>query len=74
MNNVDDGDNIVSFPRKRSPRLSKAMADRIRSLRRLGMMQHDIAAKIGVNQGRVSEVLTGKRFAQQPADLFDRPL
>jgi predicted XRE-type DNA-binding protein len=27
-----------------------------------GMMQHEAAAIIGVNQGRVSEVITGKRF------------
>lgn len=26
--------------------------------------QHEIAAIVGVNQGRVSEVLTGKRFAE----------
>lgn len=27
----------------------------------LGEMQHDIAADLGINQGRVSEVNTGKR-------------
>lgn len=27
----------------------------------LGHMQHDIAADLGINQGRVSEVKTGKR-------------
>lgn len=27
----------------------------------LGDMQHDIAADLGINQGRVSEVNTGKR-------------
>lgn len=32
------------------------------------LFQHEIAAKLGVNQGRVSEVLTGKRFAEVPAD------
>lgn len=28
---------------------------------RIGDMQHDIAADLGINQGRVSEVNTGKR-------------
>lgn len=27
------------------------------------LYQHEIAATLGVNQGRVSEVLNGKRFA-----------
>jgi predicted XRE-type DNA-binding protein len=35
------------------------------------MMQHDIAAQVGVNQGRVCEVLTGKRFPPLSRDLFD---
>jgi len=29
-------------------------------------MQHEIAAKLGINQGRVSEVLNGKRFGDVP--------
>lgn len=36
----------------------------IREIKRrlaLGHMQHDIAADLGINQGRVSEVNTGKR-------------
>lgn len=36
----------------------------IREIKRrlaLGDMQHDIAADLGINQGRVSEVNTGKR-------------
>jgi hypothetical protein len=28
---------------------------------RMGEIQHDIAADLGVNQGRISEVNTGKR-------------
>jgi len=28
---------------------------------RTGEMQHDIAADLGINQGRISEVNTGKR-------------
>jgi predicted XRE-type DNA-binding protein len=33
----------------------------IRERLALGEMQHDIAADLGINQGRVSEVNTGKR-------------
>lgn len=29
-----------------------------------GHLQHHIAANLGVNQGRVSEILTGKRFTE----------
>ncbi|MCH2497362.1 MAG: hypothetical protein MK104_10145 [Erythrobacter sp.] len=35
----------------------RAIWDRLR----LGEMQHDIAADFGINQGRISEVNTGKR-------------
>jgi len=28
------------------------------------LMQHQIAAVLGINQGRVSEVLSGKRFPE----------
>ena len=30
------------------------------------LMQHEIAAKLGINQGRVSEVLNLKRFPNVP--------
>lgn len=33
------------------------------------LLQHEIAALLGINQGRVSEVLTGKRFAGVAAAL-----
>jgi len=31
-----------------------------------GLLQHQAAAVLGVNQGRISEVMTGKRFAGVP--------
>ena len=31
------------------------------------LYQHEIAARLGINQGRVSEVLSGKRFAEVQA-------
>jgi hypothetical protein len=33
----------------------------IRARLALGEIQHDIAADLGINQGRISEVNTGKR-------------
>ena len=35
-----------------------------------GEMQHDIAADLGINQGRVSEVNTGKRGDPNQLSLF----
>ena len=37
-----------------------------------GDLQHDIAAALGINQGRVSEVNTGKRGADVSPSRFDR--
>ena len=38
---------------------------------KLGMLQHEAAAVLGVNQGRISEVMTGKRFAGiKPGEQF----
>jgi|JI6StandDraft_1071083.scaffolds.fasta_scaffold00163_3 predicted XRE-type DNA-binding protein len=45
-------------------RLTAAMAARIKRLwNETEMAQHEIAATLGVNQGRVSEVVNGARFA-----------
>jgi predicted XRE-type DNA-binding protein len=44
--------------------MTEEMARHIRKLYRLGMMQHDIAAHYRINQGRVSEVVNGKRFPE----------
>jgi predicted XRE-type DNA-binding protein len=32
-----------------------------------GLCQHEIAAALNVNQGRISEILNGKRFAEAEA-------
>jgi len=57
--------------RKRSPRITAEMAAHIRYLvavRRL--YQHQAAAVFGINQGRVSEVMRGKRHPGiSPAEM-----
>lgn len=58
---------------RKSPRLTGEMAARIKALLRQGVCQHDIAAHLGVNQGRVSEVNTGKIFPQVPPAQLDLP-
>ena len=46
----------------KSPPVTRHMAIEMRKMRAKGMAQHDIAASFGVNQGRVCEVLKGRRF------------
>ena len=58
---------ILHMQRKSSPPVTPAMAAEIRYLRKQkGLYSHQIAALFGINQGRVSEVLTGKRFPNVP--------
>jgi predicted XRE-type DNA-binding protein len=49
--------------------LTPELAAKIKKLaRETKLAQHQIAAKLDLNQGRVSEVLAGKRFSEvQPA-------
>ena len=43
--------------------MTAALAAQIKKLATTtDLAQHQIAAHLGINQGRVSEVLTGKRF------------
>ncbi|MEZ5938761.1 MAG: hypothetical protein R3C52_11155 [Hyphomonadaceae bacterium] len=47
-----------------SRRLTAALAARIKRLwNETELAQHEIAAQLGLNQGRVSEVVNGVRFA-----------
>ncbi|MEQ8747344.1 hypothetical protein [Pyruvatibacter sp.] len=50
--------------RRRSPNVTKQMAAQIKHLCDLGYNQHDIAARFGINQGRVSEINTGQKFSE----------
>jgi predicted XRE-type DNA-binding protein len=54
---------------RRSPNVDAYMASVIKALVLVrGYLQHEAAAVFGINQGRVSEIMTGKRFANvQPA-------
>ncbi len=48
--------------RHKSRRLTEKDAVEIHILLEQGMLQHEIAALYGVNQGRISEIKNGKRF------------
>ena len=46
--------------------LTSTQAAIIKSMLLRGDKQHDIAARFGVNGGRVAEIATGKKFAHAP--------
>lgn len=50
-----------------SPPVTAEMASYIKLMRGEGLYVHQIAQALRINQGRVSEVINGKRFAKQPA-------
>lgn len=55
--------------KRKTPMLTADMAATIKYLVNvLGLLQHQAAAVFGINQGRVSEVVTGKRFPEVPAE------
>lgn len=47
-------------PRQPSTPITPEVAAKIKALAFKGLYQHDIASEIGCNQGRISEVMTGK--------------
>lgn len=51
-------------PTKPSRRLNLQDAVEVWKRKLAGHLQHHIAANFGVNQGRISEILTGKRFPE----------
>jgi predicted XRE-type DNA-binding protein len=44
------------------------MAAKIKHLCGQGFLQHEIAARFGINQGRVSEIKNGKKHKDVPPD------
>ena len=51
-----------------SPHVTPEMAAKIKHLCKQGFSQHDIAARFGINQGRVSEINTGKLYKEVSPD------
>ena len=51
-------------PKRPSKRLTLQQAKEVWRLRSSGWLQHHIAARFGVNQGRISEVLSGKLYPE----------
>ena len=49
-----------------SPPVTPETAALIKRLLTKGLFQHQIAGALGINQGRVSEVKTGKLFPEVP--------
>lgn len=75
---MHDYTKVIPFPRRRrAPRCSNPMTPEIASraktmVLRLGMAQHIVAAKLGVNPGRVSEAINSPKWAAVPfAPLSD---
>lgn len=57
--------------RKKSTPITPELAATIKYLHKeLKLYQHQIASVFGVNQGRVSEVMTGKRFPEVEAAML----
>lgn len=53
--------------RSRSPKVSREMAAHIKYLMQSrGLYQHQVAALVGVNQGRISEIMRGHKFPDVP--------
>ena len=46
-----------------SPRMNPELAAQIKALLKKGYQQHQVAAILKINQGRISEVNTGKIYA-----------
>lgn len=65
---------MASRKRGGSPRITLEMAAQIKALCDQGHLQHDVAAHFGINQGRVSEVVNGKRFPKVKPDSKQLPL
>lgn len=48
---------------EKSPSVTPQMAAVAKYLLSKGFAQHQVAARLNVNQGRISEIKTGKRFS-----------
>lgn len=50
------------MPIKPTPPMTAELAAKALTLVRMGYKQHQAAAILGLNQGRISEAINGKRF------------
>ena len=51
------------MPIKPTPQMTAELASKdINLVKGMGLKQHQAAAILGLNQGRISEVMTGKRY------------
>ncbi len=69
MSGYDDTEpTLFPMPRRRkSPSVTPQMAGQIKTLVWVyGWMQHDVAAFFKINQGRVSEVVNGMLYPDEP--------
>jgi hypothetical protein len=62
---MNDYTKIVPFPRRRAARCSNPMTEELASkaktmVLQLGMAQHAVAARLGVNPGRINAAVHGK--------------
>ena len=57
-----------------SPKMTPELAAQIKALLDKGYQQHQVAAALKINQGRVSEVNTGKIYADVKAASTQLPL
>lgn len=48
--------------RRPSPKVTREMAATIKRYLLENLAQHEIAAMFGINQGRISEIKTGRKF------------
>jgi hypothetical protein len=70
-------ENKITFPRRRraarcSPPMTAELASKAKTMViRLGLAQHVAAAKLGVNPGRISEVIRGQKFKDAPYAPLD---
>lgn len=55
---------LLSNFRRPSVSITPSIAAKIKRLSEDGLYQHEIAAQIQCNQGRISEVLSGKKFPE----------
>lgn len=64
------------MPIKSTPPMSAELANKaITLVRVMGLKQHQAAAVLGLNQGRISEIITGKRYpAAKPCPPYQLSL